>query len=1116
MTNPLALLTSLLVLIGGQTPSAQQDEGRTLFGNISVASGLIVFSYAGDLWLVEVDGGAATRLTTGPEEDDYPSVSPDGLHIAFSRRSADDWDVYVVPVSGGEARQLTYNPEADIARGWTPDGSKVLFMSHRDEELVFRLYTIPRSGGFPTPLPLPRAWNGSYAPGGDRIAYVPWGLPRDLFGLEWRYYRGGQTSPIWIAEIKNSSVQKLPRENSNDRQPMWLGDKIFFVSDRSGTFNLHSYNAQTRALEQLTTYESYGIESAAAAQGIIAFVQDGRLRVYDLQTASTRTLDVEIEPDRSELAARTVSGERWVQSAAPSANGDRVVLGFRGEVVTLDSGTGAYRNLTQTSDAAERYPVISPDGRWVAYLSDESGEYELRVRRLDGAEPARKIPIELKPSFYRELVWSPDSKRLAFTDKRLTLWVADIETGGARRVSTSEYSHQDLYQPAWSPDGQTLAYSSYGANRQRTVYLYDVSTTRRVSVTDGSVSAEHPTFDRNGKYLYFVASGTAVLSDFGWSVLSGRLFEPLASRRIHLVLLREGYPAPVMPYTGEVNPQADSLAARPARRPDALPGPGRPPGNRPAPTPRSRGQRAETVIDAVGIESRIVRLPLPARDYAGLAAGEAGQLYVLVRESAATREPGTAAAHSLHRYELASPRSLTKLIDDLDEFSLAADGSQLLYRHGSAWHLVSTADTFSAGQGRLNLDSLSIEVDPAVEWRQIYRESWRLMRDFFYDPNHHGQNLVALERHYASYLPSVVRRRDLNTLIDKALGHVSVSHLGIAGGDMPRPIGEGAKIGLLGADYEIVEGQYRIKKIYRSGHFSSANPLWQAPLDQPGVFVNEGDFLLAVDEKPISAQRNLYAQFAGTARRPVTIKVAASADGRDARTYTVVPLPGENSLRRVNWAEVKRRFVAEETQGVLGYVWVPNFGARGVETILQQLLASSDKRGLIIDQRFAPGGITSDYLIELLQRHPLYYYTFREGVNLGVPTNALPSAKVLLINDVNASAAETFALMFKLGNLGKIVGTRTMGAGIGGYAFIPQVIDGGWLSIPNRAAFDPAGNWAIENVGIEPDVEVELDPSAWLRGADPQLETAINTVLQAIVDRPPPEVKKPAYPVHKQ
>jgi tricorn protease len=1112
MIGPLILFVLSAVLASEPAAAGQDEAPPLLLGAVTVSDQFVVFSHAGDLWKVGREGGTAEQLTVGPEDDDYPAFSPDGFHVAYSRRSADDWDVYVIQVQGGEPRRLTYNPEADIVRGWSASGDTVLFTSHRDEQSVFRLYTIPSTGVFPTPIPLPRAWDGTFSPSGDRIAYVPFALPAEFLQTEWRRYRGGMVSAISIVNLETGDSETIRREDSTDRDPMWVGNDIYFVSDRSGTFNIHRYDPSTRRVEQVTKFEDFGVESAASAGGAMAFVRDGRIHLLNPATGEDRLLDVRVRPDRSELQPRTVRGADYIETASVSAGGDPVIFGMRGDVVAYQPAAGGYTNLTGTSGAAERYPALSPDGQWIAYFSDESGEYQLHVAPASGEGSIKKIPIELKPTFYRELTWSHDSKRLAFSDNELTLWVVDIETLGARRVTTSEYANQDRFQPSWSPDGTLLAYSRFESNRLRAIHLYDITTGRKVQVTDGSVSAEHPTFDKSGRYLYFIASNTSLLGEPAWSVLSGELFRPLITRRLNAVVLREGFPAPVLPATGQPNPRLDSLAA--PRGPQPREGgerPLAPPGRRPDPS----GGPGQTVVSVGGLTRRTVPLPLPAADYAALATAAApGLLYVLVNEwppAPATGDP----KQVLYRYDISKPRELDKLVEDLDEFHVSADGETVLYRRDDAWHLVSGAAGGVQPEASLDLSDIELEVDPAAEWRQIYAEAWRLLDDYFYDPNHHGLNIRQMADHYAAYLPSITRRQDLNALLRKALGNVSVSHLTVRGGDIPSPPDTASRIGLLGADFQLDQGLYRITRVLPSGHYNLGNPLLQAPLDQPGVFVEPGDYVLAVDGTRITARANLYSFFAGKALTPVRLTVADNAAGEDSRTYTIVPLPGENTLRRWAWAERNRRTVAEESQGILGYVYVPNFGAAGLEAVMQQLLAYSDERGLIIDQRFAPGGITADYLIEWLRRAPLYYYAFRHGDDLPVPTNPLPANKVLLINDVNGSAAETFAFMFKLGNVGRIVGTRTMGAGIGPSGFIPTFIDGGRVSIPNRAAYNPAGTWDIENHGVEPDIAVPFSPADWWEGRDPQLGTAIRTVLEMIVDNPPLEVTRPDYPVHQ-
>ncbi len=1108
MTLALLRLAGLLWLVGAGPAGGQEDSVRLLIRNLSVAPSAIVFSYAGDLWRVAPAGGTAERLTSGPEEDDYPALSPDGRRVAFSRRGRDGWDVYVIPTRGGTPVRLTYHPAPDLARGWRADS--VLFASGRDEPGIYRLYVVSRKGGFPAALPLPRAWDGDFGPDG-RLAYVPAPRPGEPAGYAWPGYRGGRMSRIAIVDLAGTEGAFLGPAEANDASPMWIGDRLFFLSDRSGAFNLYSYSPATHEVVRHTAYETYGIDAASSDGRVVAFLRDGRIHVFTPSSQKLDTLTIMLEPDRSEAAPRRVSGARWIQSVAPSPSGDRLVLGMRGDVVRFDPTSGTAENLTRTSGVAERSPVISPDGKWIAYFSDEKGEYALHVRPTEGRGSVRKIPVELKPSYYHELTWSPDSKRLAFSDKKLTLWVVDVETQGARRITTSTFPLQERYEPAWSPDGTWLAYSRYEANGVRAIYVYHAVRGRKSRVTRGRVDAEYPAFDAGGRYLYFVASNTAALGETQSHELSSALLQPLVVRRLQAVVLRQGLPPPVLPLIGEPYPGADTIAASPPRRAERGRARRSPGGGR----PRGRPGAGPLRIGLEGLEDRIVPLPAPPRDYVGVVAGAPGELFLLANEWSGSPALGGTVSRTLYRYRLSRPRELEKLVEGVDTFTLTADGARLLYRRGGDWWLAPVSEPTGPDAVRLDLEAASIEVDPAAEWRQMYGEAWRLVGDYFYDPNHHGQDLSKLEDHYAAFLPGLARRLDLNLLLQRGLSHLSVSGLRAAGGDVAEPPGERERVGLLGADYEIHEGRYRITRIYVSGPYSAGAPRLRAPLDAPGVHVQEGDYLIAVDDEPVTARSNLYAAFAGKALTPTRITVAAKPDGEDSRTYTVVPLPSENALRGWNWAERNRQVVREESQGILGYVYVPDFSDASYALILQQLLASSGTRGLIIDARHAAGDVAPDQVIEALRRQPLYYYAFRHGRDLPVPRVTLPAAKVLLVSDATEAAAETFALMFRAARLGTIIGTKTAGVGTGPRETVPRLIDGGTITVPNRAAFNPAGTWDIENDGIEPDTEVRATLNDWWEGTDPQLGAAIRTVLKMIVERPPLEVKRPEYPVHR-
>jgi tricorn protease len=1077
MSRCLTFLVACLFI--SVTAIAQSADRPLLIGRVSVNQSQIAFTYAGKIWLVERSGGVAKRLTNTPNDETSPVFSPDGRRIAFSRMNGNDWDVFVAQVDGsGEPTRITMMPEDDFVTGWSPDGREVIFETTRDEETLTRLYkTSADRLALATALPLHQSYSGSISPDATRIVYNP----RTGAG-DWRYYRGGYVGTMWIANLKTGALEKLSSGAFNDRNPVWIGDKIFFVSDRTGIFNLFVYDTKSKKTQQLTKYTDLGVGMASATTDAAVYVQRGRIHLLDLNTNNDQVVNVSVTPDTSELAVRNASAMRSLEQILPSPAGDRVVFGARGEVITFDPANGSYKNLTNTPGIAERYPVISPDSKSVAYVSDESGEYALHIRSLE-SDAVKKIRIEPKPSFYWDLVWSPDSKKLTCSDRRLGLWLVDVTTESAVRVDNSTYSAQETWTTNFSPDSRFLAYAKRMKNRAGTVFIYDVAQKKSFQVTDGITHAEMPVFDRNGKYLYFVSSGNAGTSEFSWGVLNGVFANPLVVRRVHALVLSNDYASPLLP-NGQPNPEAKVS--------DVVP---------------------QVKIDFEGLRSRFINLPLPQRDYSQLAVGRPGNLILSNREWSG--DPGGPTPQSVYSYDIAKGGPAQKIVDQINAIDVTTDGKKILYRKGRDFFLVSSDGPPKADEGRQDFGKVEVRVVPAEEWRQMFHESIRIMRDWFYDPNHHGQNLVALENEYAAYLPTIVRRSDLNRLMQQMLGSVSVSHLGVGGGDVAPPGGSGNRIGLLGADYEIANGKYRFKKIYRSTSYSSPAGSFSAPLDQSGVDVSEGDYLVQVNYQPVDSAKNVLSYFENTIGRPTKITVSASADGANARTYTVFPALGENRLRRANWAEANRKLVEQLSGGRLGYIFIEGYGGEGIMNAIRGLTGYADKQGIIIDQRFNGGGITPDYLIEWMQRKPLYYYMFRGGDDIATPVNPAPPVKVMIINELNGSAAETGAFMFKLAKVGPIVGKRTFGGGIGPYYFTPTLIDGGQIRLPNRAAYDPTGTtWGIENVGVAPDFDVEITPADVIAGRDPQLEKAVEVALAEVSKNPLTVPKRPPFPIH--
>lgn len=1062
---------------------AQAANAPMLVARVSINKSQVAFTYAGKIWLVDRAGGPAKRLTNTPNEETNPVFSPDGSQLAFSRSNGNDWDVWAIQADGsGEARRVTMMPEDDFVVSWTPDGKEVVFETTRDEEGVTRLYkTSVESEKLATALPLPQGFQGWISPDGARIAYNP----RMGFG-EWRYYRGGSASPIWIANLKTGALEKLPNQKFNDRSPIWLDDKIYFTSDRTDVFNLFAYDVKTKLTKQLTRFDGQGIRAVSVTSGAACFVQNGRIHILDLATSQDKVINVSVSPDTSELRPRNANAMRFLEQILPSANGDKIVFGARGEVLLLDNSSGDYKNLTNTSGVAERYPVISPDNKSVAYFSDETGEYQLHIRSLESGG-VKKINIEKQPSFYLGLAWSPDSRNLVFSDRRLGLWLADAVAGTATKIDTAPYSAQFDWTPDFSPDSRFLAYGRRGKNRTGTIFIYDLAQKKSFQVTDGITHCQRPTFDASGKYLYFSSSMNAGTSEFDWGVLNGVFANPLVTRRIHILRLAKDMPSPLLP-NGQPNPEAKAGEGIP-----------------------------QVKIDFDDLGSRIVNLPLPQRDYAQMVSGKPGKLVMVVNEW--SKAPGDFNARpqsqAVYFYDIAQGGDWQKVMDEIDAVDITRDGGKILYRKGRDYFLVGAEAAAKPDDGKQNFNKMEVRVNPPEEWKQMFHESMRIMRDWFYDPGHHGQNLTQLEREYAAYLPSITRRGDLTRLMQQMLGYVSVSHLGVGGGDAAPTGGGGNRIGLLGADYEIDGGHYRFKKIYRSTTFAAANGSFNAPLDQPGVDIREGDYLLEVDGQKVDTAKNLLSYFVNAVGRPVKITVSANANGATPRTSAVYPALGENRLRRANWAENNRKIVEKLSGGKLGYIYIEGYNPDGIMNAIRGLTGYADKAGVIVDQRYNGGGITPDYLIEWMARKPLYYYMFRGGDDIATPVNPAPPVKVMIINELNGSAAETGAYMFKLGKVGSLVGKQTYGGGIGPYFFTPSLIDNGRVQLPNRAAYNPDGTtWGIENIGVMPDYDVEITPQDVMAGRDPQLEKAVEIALAQAAKNPVKPPRRPVFPVH--
>jgi tricorn protease len=1110
------LLSVVLAAVGAAPAPA---DTPLLLRTPSLSGTDVVFAYAGSLWVASREGGDARRLTTGGHERN-PAFSPDGALVAFTGEYDGNPDVYVVPSAGGTPQRLTYHPGDDVVVGWTPDGKSVVFRSSRDAHAagVAQLFTVPLTGGMETAVPLPRAAEASFAPDGKRLAYVP----IEQWQKAWKRYRGGQTRPIWIATLADSAVEAtIPRENSNDFNPMWVGDTVYFLSDREGPTSLFAYDTRSREVKRVVKADGFEIKSAAAGPGAIVYEQFASLHLLDLASGRERKLDLRVTGDIPEARPHFQKIEpRRIQASAISPTGARAVFAARGEILSVPVLKGDIRNLTNTPAAAERDPAWSPDGKWIAYLSDESGEYALHVRDQTGAGEVKKIGLGAPPTFYYAPTWSPDSKKIAYTDKRLNLAWVDLDKKVPQRVDTDTYAGPTYaLNPVWSPDSRWIAYTKQLKNHLHAVFVHSVEHGKSHQVTDGMSDALFAAFDKNGKYLYFTASTDAALN-VGWLDMSS-LSRPV-TRSVYVAVLKKDEPSPLSPESDEEGKKDDEKkkddAKNDAKNDAAATREGKDSTGKDAKKTKDAKEPPPRVdIDVDGISQRILALPIPARNYRALAAGKAGEVFLLEGPAVDPLDfEDGGPSFVLHKFELKT-RKTDKILDGVGDFAVSFDGEKMLYRQKDQWSIAKAEKPPEGGPkpedgGPLKLDALEAYVDPRAEWRHMYHQVWRDERDFFYDPGLHGLDLATAVKKYEPYLDGIQSRDDLNYLFEEMLGEMTVGHMFVGGGDRPEP--RRVKVGLLGADYTIENGRYRFARVYNGENW---NPKLRAPLTQPGVNVVAGEYLLAVGGRDVKASENVHSYFEGTAGKQVVLRVGPRPDGTGARDVTVVPVDDEGGLRNLAWIEANRRKVDELTGGRVAYVYLPDTYAGGYTNFNRYYFAQVGKEAAIIDERYNGGGDIADYVIDYLRRPLLSHWTMREGTDITTPISAIFGPKVMIINEMAGSGGDAMPWMFRKTGIGPLVGKRTWGGLVGHYTNPGDLIDGGFTGTPNLAFYNSEGAWDVENHGVPPDIEVEDDPKAARGGHDLQLEKAVEVVMGLLQKNPPPaKAQRPAYPNYQQ
>lgn len=1085
----------------------------------------IAFCYDGDLWVAGRGGESPRRLTSHPGTEVAPRFSPDGQSLAFTGEYDGNLDVYVVPVSGGSPRRLTWHPEPDFVEDFSPDGASILFSSGRNSFTTRyrQLYTVPVAGGFPTRLPIPNGLRASYSADGTKIAYIPIG---ERF-QQWKNYRGGTCSRIWIYNVADHSVEIIPQPEGrcNDTHPVFVGNQLYFRSDRDGEFNLFTWNREKNEVVALTRFGDFPVNNLSACEDMILLEQAGYLHQFSPATGQTERMKIGLTTDAIETRARFAEGAQWIRNAAISPKGNRAVFEFRGEIVTVPADKGDPRNLTGTPGVHERSPAWSPDGRTIAWFSDAGGEYHLELAPQDGKGEVRRIPLPGN-GFYEEPRWSPDGTRISFRDNSWSLYVHEIASGRTEKIcSEPKYGPPDVrgLHHAWSPDSRWLAYTVNTDALIQQAFVHEIATNRSTPVSDGMSEVSEPCFDSSGKYLYFLAS-----TDAGpvkhWFAMSNN--DMRLTNRIYVAVLDSKTPNPLARESDEEVPAEEKAG-------EAKPGSDLPPSGQPEdresptadgdaklaaagtsgekqaqeagkPAGEEAGKAArpavpEVRIDFEGLDQRILALPLPAELYSSLAAGPDGGLLVIQQDAAGKR--------SLVSFNWKDRKPNVLLESGAGGFAVSADLSKVLYASDGAWSIAPSAGRFEPGKVRLKTDAIMVRIDPRQEWNQIFEEVWRINRDYFYDPGMHGCNWVAMREKYRPLLAHCVTRDDLNRVLMWMCSELSVGHHGVGGGEDIKQA-KSVPGGLLGADFAIENGRYRFTRILGGLNW---NGELRAPLTEPGVQVKVGDYLLAVNGVELKSDDSVFRLLENTAGRITELRVGADPEGKDARIVRVVPVASEAALRNRDWIESNLRRVHAATGGRVGYVYVPNTTSAGHEYFKRYFFPQTDKQAMIIDERFNGGGQVADYYIDHLTRPYVSHWATRYGKDFITPTGTIFGPKVMLIDETAGSGGDLLPYMFRKLGVGTLVGRRTWG-GLVGILGYPELMDGGQVTAPNVAIWTEEG-FVVENEGVPPDVEVEQLPAEMLDGKDPQLEKAIAIVLEQLEKNPPREYRKPAYPV---
>jgi tricorn protease len=1083
----LKIISSVTVLIFCIRYSAGAIDDARMLRFPDINKELTVFVYGGDLWSVSSNGGDAKRLTSHSGLELYPKISPDGQWIAFSGEYSGSRQIFVIPSGGGIPRQLTwYNSVGvmpprggwdNVVLDWTPDSKQILIRANRTPmgERNGKYFLVSLDGKLEKPLQIFNGGFGVLSPDGTKIVFTP--VDREF--RNWKRYKGGRATDLWIYDLNANTSEQITNFEGTDQLPTWSGDNIFFASDRDLKLNIWQYNTLTKETKQITRHTEFDVMWPSGNGDQLVYENGGYLYKLNLQTGKSERLKISINFDNPNLVPYYKNVKENIHSFTVSPSGKRALFDARGDIFSVPAENGVTENLTETQGIREIYPAWSPDGKYISYYSDQTGEYELYLlENKKGAEP-RQVTSGSSAWKYEPL-WSPDSKYLLFSDRTLNLRLVESLTGKITDVDHATASEIRSYD--FSPDSRWVTYTKEGSNEKSQIWVYEIATAKKQALTDGTYSDDSPVFSQCGNYIFFTSNRDYNLTRSSFE--SDYLFT--RATRLYALSLTTKSPK-IFKDKNDVEPvKTEKTSAAPGAAKDKK--------SKGAAVDTSSAKKEVKVdIDFSGINNRVTVLPGEAGDYRIVGAVEGGLIFISNRK--------------LIKFNLAEEKN-EDILERVTTASISADGKTAVYRSGEDYGITRLTPGQKPGAGKLNLDGLEMKIDPQKEWNQIYVDAWRIFRDYFYVGNLHGVDWTAMKDRYSALLPYVGHRADLDYILNEIVAESNTGHCYVDWGDFEAV--KRVDNGLLGAELTADEaaGRYRITKIYQGENW---NPSRRSPLTGQGVDVKEGDYLISIDGKDITTAMNPYVYLENKAGKTVEITVNSTASAANSRTSVIKPVSSELALFNFNWVNERRAMVDRLSGGRIGYIYVPNTSVDGTREIYHGMYTYFNREALIIDERYNGGGFIPDNIADLLDRKTLSYW-YQNGLVPGKsPSIAHDGPKAMLINGYSSSGGDAFPYYFKKLGLGKLIGTRTWG-GLVGISGNARLVDGGYVSVPRFGVFDPDEGWIIEGRGVSPDIEVVERPEQLAKRIDPCVEKAVEVLLRELKEHPVKKVTVPAPP----